>query len=160
MVMIDIAYKVSKQSSLTLITNIWTFPSILSLEKELEGRKSCRSSSFQTITFTFPPYFLFPKESYINLLSSNSISVERKRTRLCKWAAYVSTIDPLGQPTALPVVIIVFVHVVCPYFRPQFSKQNKFQEKTMFATGETVGLAEWIIDDTCLVHCCISYFLQ
>ena len=22
----------------------------------------------------------------------------------------------------------------------------------MFPTGETVGLAEWIIDDTCLVH--------
>ena len=22
----------------------------------------------------------------------------------------------------------------------------------MFATGETVGLAEWIIDDTCLVY--------
>ena len=22
----------------------------------------------------------------------------------------------------------------------------------MFATGVTVGLAEWIIDDTCLVH--------
>ena len=22
----------------------------------------------------------------------------------------------------------------------------------MFATGEPVGLAEWIIDDTCLVH--------
>ena len=29
------------------------------------------------------------------------------------------------------------------------AKQNKV--KTMFATGETVGLAEWIIDDTCLV---------
>ena len=32
--------------------------------------------------------------------------------------------------------------------RPHFSKQNKFQAKKMFATGETVGLAEWIIDDT------------
>ena len=28
------------------------------------------------------------------------------------------------------------------------AKQNKFKAKTMFATGETVGLAEWIIDDT------------
>ena len=26
----------------------------------------------------------------------------------------------------------------------------------MFATGETVGLAEWITDDTCLVHDCNS----
>ena len=31
-------------------------------------------------------------------------------------------------------------------------KPNKFQAKTMFTTGETVGLAEWTIDDTCLVH--------
>ena len=28
----------------------------------------------------------------------------------------------------------------------------------MFATGETVGLAEWIIDDTCLVVIVISLF--
>ena len=35
--------------------------------------------------------------------------------------------------------------------RPHFSKQNKFQAKTMFAIGETVALAEWIIDNTCLV---------
>ena len=26
----------------------------------------------------------------------------------------------------------------------------------MFATGETVGLAEWIIDDTCLVSIILS----
>ena len=41
---------------------------------------------------------------------------------------------------------------VCPSI-PTFqnlAKQNK--AKTMFATGETVGLAEWIIDDTCLVY--------
>ena len=31
------------------------------------------------------------------------------------------------------------------------AKQTKFQAKTMFTTGETVGLAEWIIDETCLV---------
>ena len=28
----------------------------------------------------------------------------------------------------------------------------------MVATGETVGLAEWIIDDTCLVYLYISQF--
>ena len=55
-----------------------------------------------------------------------------------------------ADPQSRPVVTIVFAHVirsyVCPYVRPHFSKQNKFQGKTMFATGETVGLAEWIID--------------
>ena len=30
-------------------------------------------------------------------------------------------------------------------------KENKFQVKTMFTTGKIVGLAERIIDDTCLV---------
>ena len=29
----------------------------------------------------------------------------------------------------------------------------------MFATGETVGLAEWIINDTCLVKICFHYSL-
>ena len=67
-------------------------------------------------------------------------------------------IDPRGRPT----VTAGSDHCFCtcrpfvspsvrPYVRPHFSKQNKFQAKTMFATGETVGLAEWIIDDTCLV---------
>ena len=40
--------------------------------------------------------------------------------------------------------------------RPHFSKQNKFQAKTEFATGETASLAEWIIDDTCLVSSKLS----
>ena len=31
------------------------------------------------------------------------------------------------------------------------AKQTKFQAKTTFTTGETLGLAKWIIDDTCLV---------
>ena len=50
-------------------------------------------------------------------------------------------IHEADPPLSLPVVIIVFV--------PTF--QNKLQAKTMLATGETVGLAEWIIDDICLV---------
>ena len=36
----------------------------------------------------------------------------------------------------------------------RFSKSSKTKQismKTMFATGDTVGLAEWIIDGTCLV---------
>ena len=42
--------------------------------------------------------------------------------------------------------------------RPHFSKQNKLQAKTMVATGETVGLAEWIIDDTYLVILTFDYW--
>ena len=59
-------------------------------------------------------------------------------------------VDPLGRPT-------VFAHVVrtsVPTFQ-NLGKQNK--ATTMFDTGETVGLAEWIIDDTCLVF---LYFVE
>ena len=55
----------------------------------------------------------------------------------------------MADPQSRPAVIIVSAHVVRP--SPLFTKQNKFQAKTMFATGEAVGLAEWIIDDTCLI---------
>ena len=46
-----------------------------------------------------------------------------------------------ADPQSLPIVIVVFAHVVRP-------SVHKFQVKTMFATSETLGLAEWIIDDT------------
>ena len=51
------------------------------------------------------------------------------------------------------VGIIVFAHVVLPSLRPSplFKSRKTKQQKTMFATGVTMGLAEWIIDDTCLV---------
>ena len=58
-----------------------------------------------------------------------------------------------AAPQSRPVVIIVFTHVVrtqVPTFQ-NLAKRYKFQVKTMFITGEIVGLAEWIIDDTCLV---------
>ena len=73
-------------------------------------------------------------------------------------------IDPLGQPRVTAGSDHCF-HTccpsICPYVRPHFSKllkQNNFQEKTMFTTGKTVGLAEWIIDYTCLVHDCVLKF--
>ena len=63
------------------------------------------------------------------------------------------TIDPLGRPT----VTVGSDHCfrTCPSVRPSpsfqnLAKQNRFQAKTMFVIGETVGLAEWIIDDICL----------
>ena len=66
----------------------------------------------------------------------------------------VSLMNLSVRRTVPPVVIFVFAHVV----RPHFSKQNKIRAKTMFAIGETVALAEWIIDDTCLVKNCFLFF--
>ena len=58
--------------------------------------------------------------------------------------------DPLGQPKFRQVGIIVFAHVVRPSLLLK-SRKTK-QQKTMFTTGVTMDLAEWIIDDcTCLV---------
>ena len=56
-----------------------------------------------------------------------------------------------ANPQSRPIGIIVFEHVVRPSVSTiqNLAKLNKV--KTIFATGETVGLAEWIIDDTCLV---------
>ena len=51
---------------------------------------------------------------------------------------------------------MILIHEADPS-RPHFSKQNKFQAKTMFATGETVGHAEWIIDD---ILSCFGYFMK
>ena len=51
------------------------------------------------------------------------------------------------DPQSLLVVIIVFAQVVHPYV-PTFqniAQTKQIQAKTMFATGETMGLAKWII---------------
>ena len=57
--------------------------------------------------------------------------------------------DPLGRPTVMNGSDHCFARVVRPSVRPFLSKQNKAQ---VIATGETVSLAEWIIDDTCLFY--------
>ena len=80
----------------------------------------------------------------------------RSQAKLCCFGLPLLFFDPRGRPT---VIKAGRDHCFCtchPSVRPQFSKQNKFQEKTILATGETVGLAEWIIDDTCLVF--LSFF--
>ena len=63
----------------------------------------------------------------------------------------LGVIDPLVRPIVMAGSDIVFAHVVRPSV-PTFqnlAKQNKFQAKTMFTTGEIVVLAEWISDLVC-----------
>ena len=67
---------------------------------------------------------------------------------------FLRTIDPLGQTTVMADSDHCFRRC-CPSLHPPFqnlAKQNKFQTKIMFTTDETACLAEWIIDDTCLVY--------
>ena len=81
---------------------------------------------------------------------------------------------PSARRTVPPVVIIIFTRCLfcfaifwgkwgrtyghrdgnlCKnkdHYRPGLwvGRVDPFQAKTMFATGETMGMAEWIIDDT------------
>ena len=63
-------------------------------------------------------------------------------------------IDPLGLSTVTACIGII----VRQYVRPHFSKSSKTKqsENNVRYTGETLCLAEWIIDDTCLV---VIYFI-
>ena len=60
------------------------------------------------------------------------------------WWWYNPFLIHSANPQSWPVVITIFAHIS---LRPYKLSQNK----TKIATGGTVGLAEWIIDDTCLV---------
>ena len=98
----------------------------------------------------------------LSKLESNVVSLlSKKKIRLeIKASSCRSNVEPIlftflihsADPHARPVGIIVFAHIVrlsVPTFQ-NLAKQNK--AKLMFATGETVGLAKWIIDDISLVH--------
>ena len=105
-------------------------------------------------SFDFLKSFESPcsKQESVRFVPSNLQPIGKKRFFRNKFLVRPSEtkIDPLGRSTVLAGKNRCFC--TCrPFVRHHFSKQNKFQAKTMFATGETVGLAEWIIDDTCLI---------
>ena len=72
----------------------------------------------------------------------------------------VLLIDPRGRPQSRPVVITIFTQSVCqsirtyvcpsvhPSVRPSVPK---LQNQATITAGRDCGLAEWIIDDSCLV---------
>ena len=65
-------------------------------------------------------------------------------------SSFLSTIDPLGRPIGSDHCFRTLMSLL---FK-NLAQQNKFQAKTTLATGETVGLAEWIMDDTLLLCFC------
>ena len=70
------------------------------------------------------------------------------------------SIDPLGQPTVKAnSVITIFTHVVHPSTFKVIQNKNNIQMKTEIVAGGIVGLAEGIIDDTCLLLFQFSTFL-
>ena len=79
--------------------------------------------------------------------------LQSRRFRSCSKGTFDQILIHTADPQARPVGIIVFAHIFsfCWYVHP--SPLFKIKRKQMF---DTVGLAKWIIDDTCLV---IKYFL-
>ena len=75
------------------------------------------------------------------------------KTKITFKFIFMIHIDPLGQPT-FTAGSAHYVRTWCPSVRPSplFKSSKTNEQKTMVATGEAVGLAEWIIDDTCLVE--------
>ena len=69
----------------------------------------------------------------------------------CSYSLHFDDIiDPLGRPTVTAGSNHCF-RTRCPSV-PTFqnlAKRNKFHAKTMFTTGDTVGLVEWIIAFSC-----------
>ena len=121
-------------------------------------RKLSALSSFLLLLLfaSFSPFFLLSHSNVIRLsLLSPSVAMEKNESSFSIRPVQILIHEADPQPR--PVMIIVFALVVRPYVSSHFSKQNKSQVKTMFATSETLDLAEGIIDDTCLVDiyvCC------
>ena len=61
-----------------------------------------------------------------------------------------ATIDSRGQPQSRPVVITIFTQSVRPSVRPKTLKPSHNH-----CRPGLWGLAEWIIDDSCLVPLCV-----
>ena len=60
--------------------------------------------------------------------------------------------DPMLIHEADPTVSVSSDHCYCTCRPSVPTFQNNFLVKTMVVTGESVGLAGWIIDDNCLVY--------
>ena len=69
-------------------------------------------------------------------------------SHIVMFLTYDLTIDPRVRPQSRPVVITIFTQSVRPSVRPSVPK---LQNQATITAGQDCGLAEWIIDDSCLV---------
>ena len=78
-----------------------------------------------------------------------------------RFPGYVGFLIHSADPQSRPVVIIIFAQICVRTYVPTFQnieKQNKRREKLVITTCGAVVLAEWIIDDICLVSFCVCRF--
>ena len=83
--------------------------------------------------------------NHINRWPRNKFEREKRR-ELCKvswkFVFLIHEADPQSRQLSVRTYVPTFQIL---------AKQNKFQAKTMFTSARLCGLAEWIIEDTCLV---------
>ena len=140
------------------------YGSLININPSREREKMQASLWIRKITF-FPSSFAAftasrPVSKWLSLVKicgemrkfPKFIREERER---CQKTTRRNLFDPLAPHHSPGLWWSLFSHMF-PYtcvsvltFQ-NLAKQNKFQAKTMFTTGKTVGLAEWIIDNTCL----------
>ena len=95
----------------------------------------CFVTYLKTIFFSFSRFR--PKKTVLGV----HLSLSRKNIHV----GNVESIDPRGRPTVTAGSDNCFC--TCrTSVHTHFSKQNKFQDRTMFATAVTMGMAKWIID--------------
>ena len=80
---------------------------------------------------------------FLCFCSSNPICYCEKKNKF-----HFYSIDPRGRPQSRLVVITIFTQSFLPYVRKSVPK---LQNQATSTTGRDCGLAEWIIDDNCLV---------
>ena len=104
---------------------------------------------YELLTFNLAPFVVITWHN----LASHVLLVNSFKHNVTDLAVLIHSPDPHhGRQGSL----FLQMSSICPSI-PAFqnlAKQNK--AKAMFATGETVGLAKWIIDDTCLALTQIS----
>ena len=96
-------------------------------------------------------YGVFKVRNVLNLCLSCTLVIFFKSWELVEFPKFFV---PLGRPTTILIILFSLMSSKGPSV-PTFqnrAKQNNFQVKIVIVTGGTVvGLAEWIIDDTCFV---------
>ena len=65
------------------------------------------------------------------------------------------TVDPRGRPQSRLVVITILTQI----FRLSVRPLQNFNMERKLTASQDCGLAEWIIDDSCLVLVCHYYYV-
>ena len=85
---------------------------------------------------------------HIPELQSETFLAWGTRLSFCSQVKLIHEADPQSRP----VMIIVIAHVRPSVYPSPLFKTKQISSESNDATGETVGLAEWIMDNTCLVR--------